>query len=631
MRWLILLMLTGSALAQLPVVTGITPASPLSDYAVYAQNLTQSKICYVQDINISGTTGSMACDIPAPPGSGLPSSQDIKWTAGDSFNILATTSNGAGIISSSLLETGRTVLTSNNTTGVVTYTSAASSSLSYNAGTYSEFQSPDVACDALGNLWQTLNQSPYGGSWHDNAIFLIRVATNVTLCGGSGAISWSTPVQIGSGTSGVCPSGNLTDNRNPAFGFIPHDANGTLILFYMVSCDNGDFYQAQYMYVDNPSTSSPGTGWSSPTAVPGQTSFCASGTFGSFFLNNGQYWTVISGGESCPVGGLSPTDQYLYSTSDNGHTWGGSGNYKSYSSSLNSGAQTTNETACNTFSSDSNTVLCFTRNNGDFCHGPSGACPFVFGYTTNFVSGGATPTWTESEITNFPIYGSSGGDHLVAPSLIPVTVSGTQYGWLPYEERYGVGGTDQEQFRSLIFLPSSAISSPSTYFATLTPQVLYQETYAQALSGYQSCIVNSSLALQCWWHTFTYTTGSVPLQAATMTASIIANTWVFTQACGGVNNGTVTSSDSNVNCTCTAGTATGSCSATYENGTGPTLTATPAAGAVFSSWTNCSSASTNVCAESASTNTTVTATFNNVVPTLSMSGNIVMSGTVPIN
>jgi hypothetical protein len=27
----------------------------------------------------------------------------------------------------------------------------------------------------------------------------------------------------------------------------------------------------------------------------------------------------------------------------------------------------------------------------------------------------------------------------------------------------------------------------------------------------------------------------------------------------------------------------------------------------------------------------VTATFNNVVPTLSMSGNIVMSGTVPIN
>jgi hypothetical protein len=67
-------------------------------------------------------------------------------------------------------------------------------------------------------------------------------------------------------------------------------------------------------------------------------------------------------------------------------------------------------------------------------------------------------------------------------------------------------------------------------------------------------------------------------------------------------NGTVSSSDGNINC----GNV---CSYTYDGDTQVTLTATPAQGWVFSSWNGCDTVNGNVCTVTLHTNRNVTATF----------------------
>ena len=52
----------------------------------------------------------------------------------------------------------------------------------------------------------------------------------------------------------------------------------------------------------------------------------------------------------------------------------------------------------------------------------------------------------------------------------------------------------------------------------------------------------------------------------------------------GTGTGTVRSAPAGINCTTTAGTTSGTCTTSYTGGTSVTLTATPAAGAVFSGW-----------------------------------------------
>jgi len=81
------------------------------------------------------------------------------------------------------------------------------------------------------------------------------------------------------------------------------------------------------------------------------------------------------------------------------------------------------------------------------------------------------------------------------------------------------------------------------------------------------------------------------------------NTYTLTVARSGVGTGSVTSSP--VGITCGA-----DCTQVYTHGTVITLTATPARGSSFASWTNCPSASLNVCTVTLTAARTVTARFN---------------------
>ena len=87
--------------------------------------------------------------------------------------------------------------------------------------------------------------------------------------------------------------------------------------------------------------------------------------------------------------------------------------------------------------------------------------------------------------------------------------------------------------------------------------------------------------------------------------------------------GTVTSSPSGINC----GT---SCSASFSAGTQVTLTASPAPGWQFSSWSGCDSASGNTCIVNMTGNRTVTANFTQppILYTLTVNKNAAAGGTV---
>ena len=71
----------------------------------------------------------------------------------------------------------------------------------------------------------------------------------------------------------------------------------------------------------------------------------------------------------------------------------------------------------------------------------------------------------------------------------------------------------------------------------------------------------------------------------------------------GSGSGTVTGSPGGINCG-------GSCSASYEEGTKVTLTATPASGSTFAGWTGGGCTGTGSCVVTIAADTTVTATFN---------------------
>jgi hypothetical protein len=107
-------------------------------------------------------------------------------------------------------------------------------------------------------------------------------------------------------------------------------------------------------------------------------------------------------------------------------------------------------------------------------------------------------------------------------------------------------------------------------------------------------------------------------------------TYTLTITGSGTGTGTVASNDSVINCTITAGSTSGSCTDTVGSGTVLTITATEPAGNLFGGYTG-AGCSTSPCSITMSASHSVAAAFNLVVPTLSMSGHIVMSGTVPIN
>src|SRR5207244_2752491 len=71
----------------------------------------------------------------------------------------------------------------------------------------------------------------------------------------------------------------------------------------------------------------------------------------------------------------------------------------------------------------------------------------------------------------------------------------------------------------------------------------------------------------------------------------------------GSGSGTVTSNPAGINCGST-------CSGSYASGTAVTLTATPAGGSAFASWSGCDSMSGNTCSVTMNAARSVTAAFS---------------------
>lgn len=90
-------------------------------------------------------------------------------------------------------------------------------------------------------------------------------------------------------------------------------------------------------------------------------------------------------------------------------------------------------------------------------------------------------------------------------------------------------------------------------------------------------------------------------------------TFTLTVTGGGTGNGTVTApataGQAAINCTLTAGVATGTCAGTYPSGTGLTLTATAAANHTFAGWSGGACAGTGTCVLTMTQARTVTASF----------------------
>src|SRR5258708_20314312 len=80
----------------------------------------------------------------------------------------------------------------------------------------------------------------------------------------------------------------------------------------------------------------------------------------------------------------------------------------------------------------------------------------------------------------------------------------------------------------------------------------------------------------------------------------------LTLAKAGTGQGAVTSSVPGIDC----GPASISCTASYDSGTALTLTASPAAGSTFSSWSGCDAANGNACSLTLNASRTVTSTFS---------------------
>src|SRR5438309_5218007 len=105
------------------------------------------------------------------------------------------------------------------------------------------------------------------------------------------------------------------------------------------------------------------------------------------------------------------------------------------------------------------------------------------------------------------------------------------------------------------------------------------------------------------------------------TATFNAQRFTLTVAEAGTGSGSVTSSDGSIGCP-------GTCAATYNSGTTITLTAAPASGSTFASWSGCDGVSGSTCTVTMNASRSVTATFNAQRFTLSVGEAAAGSGSV---
>src|SRR5206468_2030592 len=109
--------------------------------------------------------------------------------------------------------------------------------------------------------------------------------------------------------------------------------------------------------------------------------------------------------------------------------------------------------------------------------------------------------------------------------------------------------------------------------------------------------------------------------ATTVTATFDLQTFTLTVSKAGTSDGTVTSTPAGITCG-------PSCAGTYASGTAVTLTAAPAANAIFTGWSGGSCAGTGSCSVTLTNAITVTATFELQAFTLTVTETGSGSGTV---
>lgn len=174
------------------------------------------------------------------------------------------------------------------------------------------------------------------------------------------------------------------------------------------------------------------------------------------------------------------------------------------------------------------------------------------------VTDGAKPVTASFSQLVFPVTVSGGGTGSGTVTSAPAGISCT------ITNGVATGGACQASFAAGVAVGLTA--TPATN---------------QAFSGWAgSCTGGGACALTM--------TGS-----RAVTASFAPQTLAITIAGGGTGNGTVTSTPAGINCTITAGAASGACAGNFNPGTTVTLTATPTGASSFTGWGGACSGNTN--------------------------------------
>ncbi len=150
----------------------------------------------------------------------------------------------------------------------------------------------------------------------------------------------------------------------------------------------------------------------------------------------------------------------------------------------------------------------------------------------------------------------------------------------------GAGGSATASATVTVTLPVYTIStssSPSNGGSTSGGG-----TYATSSSVTVTASAASGYAFVNWTENGSQVTSSARYTfTASANRSLVANfsaNPVLTVTGGGTGNGSVTSSVGGINCSITAGSVSGNCSASFNSGTSVTLTASPVSGHTFAGW-----------------------------------------------
>lgn len=174
--------------------------------------------------------------------------------------------------------------------------------------------------------------------------------------------------------------------------------------------------------------------------------------------------------------------------------------------------------------------------------------------------------------------------------------------------------------------PTQVFSSGASYINTLGPGIstFWKQWFGPDLFGYQNCYFTSLTDFNCW---FVGPAVNTALKSFQVNGKFVNTVSTLTITCSGVASGTVSSLDGNISCSCSAGTASGTCSENVPNGTNVVLSAVSGQHSSFGSFSGaCSGGSPLTC--NVPSNSTVTATFNVLIPDEIISGKQNQGGTI---